>query len=253
MKKFVFITGATSGFGKACAKIFAKNGFNLIVTGRRLDRLQELSNELTRTYKVTIVPLCFDVRDESAVHTAIESLSSEIRNSINILVNNAGLAVGRGPIDEGNTEDWNRMIDTNIKGLLYVSRAIAPIMRTNKEGHIINLGSIAGKEVYPGGNVYCATKHAVDALSKAMRIDLLPFGIKVTNIAPGAAETEFSLVRFKGDQETAKSVYDGFSPLQAEDVAEVIYFAATRPPHVTINDLTIMPTAQATGSIFHKV
>ncbi len=253
MKKFVFITGATSGFGKACAKIFAKNGFNLIVTGRRLDRLQELSNELTRTYKVTIVPLCFDVRDESAVHTAIESLSAEIRNSINILVNNAGLAVGRGPIDEGNTEDWNRMIDTNIKGLLYVSRAIAPIMRTNKEGHIINLGSIAGKEVYPGGNVYCATKHAVDALSKAMRIDLLPFGIKVTNIAPGAAETEFSLVRFKGDQETAKSVYNGFSPLQAEDVAEVIYFAATRPPHVTINDLTIMPTAQATGSIFHKV
>lgn len=253
MKKFVFITGATSGFGKACAKIFAKNGFNLIVTGRRLDRLQELSNELTRTYKVTIVPLCFDLRDESAVHTAIESLSAEIRNGINILVNNAGLAVGRGPIDEGNTEDWNRMIDTNIKGLLYVSRAIAPIMRTNKEGHIINLGSIAGKEVYPGGNVYCATKHAVDALSKAMRIDLLPFGIKVTNIAPGAAETEFSLVRFKGDQETAKSVYDGFSPLQAEDVAEVIYFAATRPPHVTINDLTIMPTAQATGSIFHKV
>ena len=253
MKKFVFITGATSGFGKACAKIFAKNGFNLIVTGRRLDRLQELSNELTRTYKVTIVPLCFDVRDESAVHTAIESLSAEIRYSINILVNNAGLAVGRGPIDEGNTEDWNRMIDTNIKGLLYVSRAIAPIMRTNKEGHIINLGSIAGKDVYPGGNVYCATKHAVDALSKAMRIDLLPFGIKVTNIAPGAAETEFSLVRFKGDQETAKSVYDGFSPLQAEDVAEVIYFAATRPPHVTINDLTIMPTAQATGSIFHKV
>ena len=253
MKKFVFITGATSGFGKACAKIFAKNGFNLIVTGRRLDRLQELSNELTRTYKVTIVPLCFDLRDESAVHTAIESLSAEIRNGINILVNNAGLAVGRGPIDEGNTEDWNRMIDTNIKGLLYVSRAIAPIMRTNKEGHIINLGSIAGKDVYPGGNVYCATKHAVDALSKAMRIDLLPFGIKVTNIAPGAAETEFSLVRFKGDQETAKSVYDGFSPLQAEDVAEVIYFAATRPPHVTINDLTIMPTAQATGSIFHKV
>lgn len=253
MKKFVFITGSTSGFGKACAKIFAKNGFNLIVTGRRLDRLQELSNELTRTYKVTIVPLCFDLRDESAVHTAIESLSAEIRNGINILVNNAGLAVGRGPIDEGNTEDWNRMIDTNIKGLLYVSRAIAPIMRTNKEGHIINLGSIAGKDVYPGGNVYCATKHAVDALSKAMRIDLLPFGIKVTNIAPGAAETEFSLVRFKGDQETAKSVYDGFSPLQAEDVAEVIYFAATRPPHVTINDLTIMPTAQATGSIFHKV
>lgn len=253
MKKFVFITGATSGFGKACAKIFANNGFNLIITGRRLDRLQELSNELTSTNKVTIVPLCFDVRDESAVQTAIESLSTEIRNGINILVNNAGLAVGRGPIDEGNTEDWNRMIDTNIKGLLYVSRAIAPIMRTNKEGHIINLGSIAGKEVYPGGNVYCATKHAVDALSKAMRIDLLPFGIKVTNIAPGAAETEFSLVRFKGDQETAKSVYDGFSPLQAEDVAEVIYFAATRPPHVTINDLTIMPTAQATGSIFHKV
>lgn len=253
MNKYVLITGATSGFGEACAKIFAKNGYSLILTGRRNDRLLKLSEELISNFKIDVKTLCFDVRDENEVNQSINSLEKDVKNSIEILINNAGLAVGRGPIDEGDTDDWNRMIDTNIKGLLYVSRAISPLMKLNKRGHIINLGSIAGKEVYAGGNVYCATKHAVDALSKAMRIDLLPYGIKVTNIAPGAAETEFSLVRFKGDEQTANSVYNGFEPLKAEDIADVIYFAATRPPHVTINDLTIMPTAQATGSMFHKV
>lgn len=253
MNKYVLITGATSGFGEACAKIFAKNGYSLILTGRRNDRLLKLSEELISNFKIDVKTLCFDVRDENEVNQSINSLEKDVKNSIEILINNAGLAVGRGPIDEGDTDDWNRMIDTNIKGLLYVSRAISPLMKLNKRGHIINLGSIAGKEVYAGGNVYCATKHAVDALSKAMRIDLLPYGIKVTNIAPGAAETEFSLVRFKGDEQTANSVYNGFEPLKAEDIADVIYFAATRPPHVTINDLMIMPTAQATGSMFHKV
>jgi NADP-dependent 3-hydroxy acid dehydrogenase YdfG len=253
MKKYIFITGATSGFGEACARIFAENGFDLIITGRRSERLAQLRAELSSSNSIDIIPLCFDVRDEEAVDHHINSLSNEVKSSIEILINNAGLAVGRGPIDEGSTDDWNRMIDTNIKGLLYVSRAISPLMKSNGRGHIINLSSIAGKEVYSGGNVYCASKHAVDALSKAMRIDLLPYGIKVTNIAPGAAETEFSLVRFKGDELTANSVYNGFTPLYAEDIADVIYFAATRPAHVTINDLTIMPTAQATGSLFHKV
>lgn len=253
MKKYVLITGATSGFGEACARIFAKNGFDLIITGRRNDRINKLAAELLSANPIDVISLCFDVRDERSVNQNIQSLSDEVKGSIQILINNAGLAVGRGPIDEGDTDDWNRMIDTNIKGLLYVSRAVAPILKANGEGQIFNLGSIAGKEVYAGGNVYCATKHAVDALSKAMRIDLLPHGIKVTNIAPGAAETEFSLVRFKGDADTANSVYNGFTPLKAEDIAEVIYFAATRPAHVTINDLTIMPTAQASGSLFHKV
>ena len=253
MKRYVLITGATSGFGEASARIFAQNGYDLIITGRRQERLEKLRTELISQFPIDVITLNFDVRDEDSVNQNIQSLREDVKKSIQILINNAGLAVGRGPIDEGDTEDWNRMIDTNIKGLLYVSRAVSPILKANGHGHIINLGSIAGKEVYAGGNVYCATKHAVDALSKAMRIDLLPFGIKVTNIAPGAAETEFSLVRFKGDKDTATSVYNGFTPLNAEDIADVIYFAATRPPHVTINDLTIMPTAQATGSLFHKV
>jgi 3-hydroxy acid dehydrogenase / malonic semialdehyde reductase len=253
MKKYVLITGATSGFGEASARIFAKNGYDLIITGRRNERLIHLASELRAQNEVDIITLCFDVRDEEEVNQHINSLDEIVKNAIVILINNAGLAVGRGPIDEGLTDDWNRMIDTNIKGLLYVSRAVAPILKTNGRGHIINIGSIAGKEVYPGGNVYCATKHAVDALSKAMRIDLLPYSIKVTNIAPGAADTEFSIVRFKGDETTANSVYNGFTPLYAEDIADAIYFAASRPAHVTINDLTIMPTAQANGSLFHKV
>lgn len=252
MDKYVFITGATSGFGQACAEIFASNQWNLIITGRRQDRLDKLSHDLTTQHSIKIQTLCFDVRNLKDVNNAIDQLSDEIKSSIEILINNAGLAVGRGPIDTGIIDDWERMIDTNIKGLLYVSKAIIPFLKKNKKGHIFNLGSIAGKEVYPGGNVYCATKHAVDALSKAMRIDLVEYSIKVTNIAPGAADTEFSLVRFKGDKDTADSVYKGFEPLVAKDIAETIYFVATRPQHVTINDLVIMPTAQASASVLWK-
>lgn len=252
MEKYVFITGATSGFGEACAKIFAENSWNLILTGRREERLVELKENLQKDYDIDVHTLCFDVRDEAQVFNAVESLPNKIKTRITILINNAGLAVGRGPIDEGLIDDWDRMIDTNVKGLLYITRAVVPYLKKNKRGHIFNLGSIAGKEVYPGGNVYCASKHAVDALSKAMRIDLVEYGIKVTNIAPGAAETEFSLVRFKGDKATAKSVYNGFEPLVAKDIADTIYFVATRPAHVTINDLTIMPTAQASATVFYK-
>lgn len=252
MEKYIFITGATSGFGEACVRIFAENRWNLIITGRREERLENLKTELLKKYPIDIITLCFDVRFETEVFENVESLPSNIKNNINILINNAGLAVGRNSIDEGLIDDWDRMVDTNVKGLLYVSRAVIPYLKKNKKGHVFNIGSIAGKEVYPGGNVYCATKHAVDALSKAMRIDLVDFGIKVTNIAPGAAETEFSLVRFKGDQTVADGIYKGFEPLVAKDIAETIYFVATRPEHVTINDLTIMPTAQASATIFHK-
>lgn len=252
MKSFVFITGATSGFGKACAQLFAQNGYNLILTGRRAERLDELKNELQHAEN-EIYTLAFDVRNESEVNNHIDSLPEKVKEAIAILINNAGLAVGRSSIEEGITDDWNRMIDTNVKGLLYVSRKIIPYLKSNKSGHVFNIGSIAGKEVYPGGNVYCASKHAVDALSKAMRIDLVNYNIKVTNIAPGAAETEFSLVRFKGDEATAKSVYNGYDPLVAKDIAETIYFVATRPQHVTINDLTIMPTAQASATVFKQV
>ena len=252
MEKYVFITGATSGFGEACAEIFAKNGWNLILTGRRNDRLIHIQEKLSEMFPIDIQTLCFDVRVEEDVFKEIETLPNNIKENIDILINNAGLAVGRGPIDEGLIDDWDRMIDTNVKGLLYVTRAIVPFLKKNKKGHVFNLGSIAGKEVYAGGNVYCASKHAVDALSKAMRIDLVDYNIKVTNIAPGAAETEFSLVRFKGDESTAKSVYSGFEPLVAKDIAETIYFVATRPAHVTINDLTIMPTAQASATVIYK-
>jgi 3-hydroxy acid dehydrogenase/malonic semialdehyde reductase len=251
MKNYIFITGATAGFGEATARIFAKNGWNLILTGRRTERLESLKKELSE-YNVDIVLLNFDVRQEKEVNQAIDSLSENIKNNLAILVNNAGLAVGRGPIDSGDTDDWDRMIDTNVKGLLYVTRAISPILKKNQSGHIVNIASIAGKEVYAGGNVYCATKHAVDALSRAIRIDLVHDNIKVTNIAPGAAETEFSLVRFKGDEHTAKSVYDGFDPLMAEDIADAVYYVCTRPKHVCINDLVIMPAAQASATTFHK-
>lgn len=249
--KYILITGATAGFGEATARMFAENNWNLIITGRRVERLAQLKSELAH-FPIAIETLCFDVRDERQVNEAIQSLSETVKNNIQILVNNAGLAVGRSPIADGLTDDWNRMIDTNIKGLLYVTKAVVPILQKNGSGHIVNLGSIAGKEVYAGGNVYCATKHAVDALSRSMRIDLVNDGIKVTNIAPGAAETEFSLVRFKGDEQTAKSVYDGFDPLQAIDIADAIYYVCTRPKHVTINDLVIMPTAQASSTVFNK-
>ncbi|MFT6246822.1 MAG: NADP-dependent 3-hydroxy acid dehydrogenase YdfG, partial [Crocinitomicaceae bacterium] len=194
----------------------------------------------------------FDVRNQEEVARVVSELPQKIKDGIGILINNAGLAVGKGPIDNGIIDDWNRMIDTNVKGLLYVSNAVIPFLKANKGGHIINIASIAGKEVYPGGNVYCASKHAVDALSKAMRIDLVSHHIKVTNIAPGAAETEFSVVRFKGDQSVADSVYDGFDPLQAIDIAETAYFAATRPAHVNLNDIVIMPTAQASSQVLFK-
>lgn len=252
MKKSALITGATSGFGLACAELFAKNGWNLILTGRRIERLDKLKVDLEAKWNVEVQLLYFDVRIEADVYKAIDSIQQDLKDQLYLLINNAGLAVGRSPIHLGETDDWNRMIDTNVKGLLYVSKAVIPILQANKTGHIVNLGSIAGKEVYPDGNVYCATKHAVDALSKAMRIDLVKDGIKVTNIAPGAAETEFSLVRFKGDVETANATYTGFDPLIAEDIAETIYFVVNRPAHVTINDLVIMPTAQASATVFSK-
>jgi NADP-dependent 3-hydroxy acid dehydrogenase YdfG len=252
MSNYVLITGATAGFGEACARIFAKNKWNLIITGRRKERLELLKKELYDAHDVDIVTLSFDVREQQAVENAINLISEKVKNKLEILINNAGLAVGKGPIDNGIIDDWERMIDTNIKGLLYVSNAVIPVLKSNAKGHIINIGSIAGKEVYPGGNVYCASKHAVDALSKAMRIDLVSHQIKVTNIAPGAAETEFSVVRFKGNKEAADSVYSGFEPLTAIDIAETVYFAATRPAHVNLNDIVIMPTAQASSTILNK-
>ena len=251
MKNTILITGATSGFGEAIARLFADNGWNLIITGRREDRLERLKEELMQK-NAEVQSLQFDVRSEAEVLKAVSEIRPDLRKSLTVLVNNAGLAVGRSPIDEGVTDDWDRMIDTNVKGLLYVTRAVVTILKENAPGQIINIASIAGKEVYGGGNVYCASKHAVDALSRSMRIDLLPHRIKVTNIAPGAAETEFSLVRFKGDQQTANQVYDGFEPLLAEDIADAVYFAATRKPHVTINDLVIMPTAQANSTTILK-
>lgn len=239
-----FVTGATSGLGKATAEIFAKNGYDIAITGRRKERLEELSNDLIATYNVKVLSLHFDVRVLKEVEAAIESLSDEWKK-IDILVNNAGLAVGLGPIQDGVIDDWERMIDTNIKGLLYITRTLSPIMIKNGSGHIVNIGSIAGKEVYANGNVYCATKHAVDALSKAMRIDLLKDNIKVTAIHPGMVETEFSIVRFKGNENKANDVYKGVKPLSAKDIADTVYWVSTRPTHVNINDIIIMPTAQA--------
>lgn len=248
----IFISGATAGFGEATARTFAANGYDIIATGRRIERLEALRLHLETDFKIKVLTLCFDVRSEAEVKVHIDSIPKDWQARLIIVVNNAGLAVGRSPIDEGITEDWERMIDTNVKGLLFVSKALIPVLKANQSGHIFNLGSIAGKEVYPGGNVYCATKHAVDALSRAMRIDLVNYNIKVTNIAPGAADTEFSLVRFKGDQQMADATYDGFEPLVAQDIADTIYFVATRPKHVTINDLVIMPTAQASATVFNK-
>lgn len=251
MQKTVLITGATSGIGKATARIFAKNLNRLIITGRREERLKELAQQLTAEYSIEILPLVFDVRNNSAVKAAIDSLPAEWRN-IDILVNNAGLAVGLGPIQEGILDDWERMIDTNVKGLLYVTRCVSPLMIANNSGHIINIGSVAGKEVYPNGNVYCATKHAVDALTRAMRIDMVKYGIKVTQIAPGAVETEFSVVRFKGDKPKADNFYKGFDPLTPEDIASLVYYVTTLPAHVCINDLVVTPTAQASATLINR-
>jgi 3-hydroxy acid dehydrogenase/malonic semialdehyde reductase len=244
MNKTIMITGATSGFGRAAAVRFARNGYNIIITGRRKERLDELEKELLSYGNIKVLSLNFDVRNKEEVATNIANMPSEWK-SIDILVNNAGLAAGLSHIDNGNIDDWERMIDTNIKGLLYVTRAVAPLMTERNKGHIINIGSIAGKEVYENGNVYCASKSAVDSLSKSMRIDLLKNNIKVTHIAPGMAETEFSLVRFDGDDKKAKNVYTGIDALTADDIADAIYYCATLPAHVCINDLVITPTQQA--------
>ncbi|PKQ68152.1 SDR family oxidoreductase [Labilibaculum manganireducens] len=246
MNKIAFITGATAGIGEACAKKLAKIGFDLIISGRRKENLEKLKQEIIADYHVKILAIELDVRNQKEVESKINSLPKEWIK-IDLLLNNAGLAVGVSPVQEGIIDDWERMIDTNLKGLLYVTRTISPLMIERKKGQIINITSIAGKEVYPGGNVYCATKHAVDAITKGMRIDLLPHNIKVSSIAPGMVETEFSLVRFKGDSEKAEQVYNGFTPLYAEDIAETVEFIATRPAHVNINDILIMPANQASA------
>ena len=251
MKKIVFITGATSGFGEACAHVFAKNGYDLLLNGRREDRLQKLQTELQSEYNIQCLLLPFDVRNQQAANEAIEGLPEKWK-AIDILINNAGLALGRDLFDEADLDDWNTMIDTNVKGLLYVSKAVVPYMVKRKSGHIINIGSTAAKEVYERGNVYCATKAAVDSITKGMRIDLLNHHIKVTAIHPGAAETEFSLIRFKGAEDTAKKVYEGFSPLVAKDVADIIFYAATLPAHVCINDLVVTSTQQANSYHFNR-
>ncbi len=251
MRKIALITGATSGLGRAIALRLAKEGYDVIITGRRKDRLEELEREIEIKYESKVYSLCFDVRVYNEVEKAIASLPAEW-TTIDILVNNAGLAVGLDPIQQGVIDDWERMIDTNIKGLLYVTRVVSPGMVVRKSGHIVNLGSIAGKGVYPNGAVYCATKHAVDALSQGMRMDMLPYGIRVTQVCPGAVNTEFSLVRFKGNQDRADLVYDGYDALTAENIADAVFYAVSQPPHVNIQDMLVMPTAQANGSIFHK-
>lgn len=248
MNKTILITGATSGIGKSTAYLFAKNNYNLILTGRRSERLETIKSDLESLFNVKIQTLCFDVRNLEETQNALASIDKNLFPTIDILLNNAGLASGLGTIDEGNYDDWNVMLDTNVKGLLHVSREIIPIFKTQGFGHIINIGSTAGKDVYLNGNIYCASKHAVDALSKSMRIDLLNFGIKVTAINPGACETEFSIVRFKGDEEKAKAVYEGFTPLKPEDIADSIYYVANLPKHVCINDLTLTCLTQANAN-----
>lgn len=250
MTPIALVTGASSGFGEAIARILAGNGYNLIITGRRKARLQQLANELAAQGTEVLV-LEMDVRDRDQVQRLAFDLPVGWR-TINVLVNNAGLALGRAAVDEADQIDWDGMIDTNVKGLLNVTRAFIPYMKHNAQRDIVNIGSIAGKEVYAGGSVYCASKHAVDALTKAMRIEFLKYNIRVTQIAPGAANTEFSLVRFKGDATAADQVYQGFLPLLATDIAEALYFAISRPPHVCINDMVIMPAAQANSTTIYK-
>lgn len=250
MSRIALITGATAGIGEACARLFAQQNFDLILTGRRTERLDTLAKQLVSEFGIRVNTLTMDVRNKEEVEK-LESLSVDWKK-VNVLINNAGLSQGMDPINAGNTTDWEVMIDTNIKGLLYVTKVVSNWMINNGSGHIINLGSIAGKETYLNGNVYCATKHAVDSLNKAMRIDLLPHKIKVTAIHPGAVDTEFSEVRFKGDMDRAKKVYEGYEPLHAQDIAETIWFAASRPAHVNINDMLVMPTAQASTSHLFK-
>lgn len=250
-KLTALITGATSGIGLACARRFAAGGWNLVLVARRAERLEAISKQIADHHGVKIMTIQLDVRDKETIKV-VEAFLNEQKCNIDVLVNNAGLAAGLNPIHEGLVDDWERMIDTNIKGLLYVTKAVLPGMIAAAKGHIINIGSIAGKEVYPGGNVYSATKFAVEGLTRSMRIDLLPYGIKVTQVAPGAAETEFSLVRFNGDSERAKHVYQGYKPLRGKDVAEAVWFAANLPSHVNVNDLLLMPSAQAGSVHFHR-
>ena len=251
MVKYAFITGASSGFGAAIATSLATEGYGLILTARRLDRLLALKETLAEVSPHIIIG-AMDVRDREAVQQWVDQLDEPVKQNTSILINNAGLAAGRAPIDEGLVSDWEQMIDTNLTGLLNVTQAVIPWLKMRNEGHIINITSIAAKEAYPQGNVYCATKAAVDQLTKGMRMDLLPYGIKVSSIAPGAAETEFSMVRFKGDESQASAVYQGFTPLDATDIAEAVHFIVTRPPHVSIHDLVIMPAAQASATLFKK-
>lgn len=250
MSKIILITGASAGFGKAIATKFAAGGWNLILTARRKEKLNELATSLENTYGIKTLCLAFDIQDKKAVLAHLQNLPDEWK-AINILVNNAGLALGRDSFEQANLEDWETMIDTNVKGLLYATKAVLPHLIKEK-GHIINIGSTAGKEVYKDGNIYCATKHAVDAISKAQRIDLLPYQIKVTAIHPGAVETDFSLVRFKGDAEKAKAVYAGYTPLKAEDIADTVWFVANTPAHVCINDLVLTCVAQANSMYLQK-
>lgn len=250
-KRTALITGASSGIGEATAYVLAKQGIDIIITGRREDRLQTLKKDLEKQYQIKVKPLIFDIRNYIDVETSWNSLEQEWQN-IEYLINNAGLAAGLDFIHEGSLEDWNQMIDTNIKGILNISRIVLPTMVKRKSGHVVNIGSIAGKETYEKGGVYCATKHAVEALTRGMRIDLLPHGIKVTSVCPGMVETEFSLVRYKGNEEKAKSVYRGLMPLCANDIAETIWFVLSRPPHVCINDILVMPTAQASSGYVNR-
>ncbi len=248
--KLALITGVTAGIGEATAKKLAAEKYNLIITGRREERLNKFKQQLEKEYNIEVQTLCFDIRNREEVAEAVKQIK-DIEN-IDILVNNAGLAAGLSAIHEGDVDDWEQMIDTNVKGLLFISRQIMPYMVKNKKGHIVNIGSIAGRNVYANGNVYCASKFAVDAITKAMRTDLLPYGIKVTQIAPGAVETEFSVVRFKGDEKKAQSVYEGYEPLVANDIADAVLYAVTRPAHVNISDLLIMPTAQSDAFNLHR-
>ncbi len=251
MKKIVLITGASSGIGEACAHVFARENYKLILTARRAEKLDSVRDSLVSEYNAEVLCLNFDVRNRAEVEHQLLQLPNDW-NSIDVLINNAGLSLGLEPFYEGDINDWETMIDTNVKGLLYVSKVVASAMIKKQAGHIINIGSVAGKESYANGNVYCSTKAAVDSLSRSMRLDLVKYGIKVSAIHPGAVETEFSIVRFKGDVQRANNVYKGFEPLHPEDVAEVVYFTACRPSHVNINDLLLMPTAQANATTIHK-
>ena len=251
MNKIALITGATSGIGKATALLLAQNNYDLILTGRREERLTVLKQQILQESDSSIHTLNFDIRSLDETKAAINSLTGQWKD-IDVLINNAGLAVGYNTVQDGVVDDWERMIDTNIKGLLYVTRLISPIMVKRSKGHIINISSIAGKETYPFGNVYCATKHAVQSVTKGMRIDMLKHGIKVSSVSPGAVDTEFSLVRFKGNEDKAKEVYKGFTPLFANDITETILFVLTRPRHVNIDDILVMPTDQAFSRDFRK-